>query len=192
MLRELHPHTTTLLSLLGKWRSAGGREHLLVPNLSILWARPRGKLPGQGPPGTTYSQRRTPRHSSSPLALTLFLEQPERRLQGWGSPCSQSYPEASLLLHCHPTEHRCPDNKDASDSHISNISTGSSSDQMVAPGNGDRKQVTLTSVQGLALPAEHILSLQPQISEYLWLFRREEQNQSRFNLPYHTGSQSVC
>ena len=127
-----------------------------------------------------------------PFGVTLFLEQPERRLQGWGSPCSQHYPEASLLLHCHPTEYRCPDNKDASDSHISNISTGSSSDQMVAPGNGDRKQVTLTSVQGLALPAEHILSLQPQISEYPWLFRREEQNQSRFNLPYHTGSQSVC
>ena len=62
---------------------------------------------------------------------------------------------------------------------------------MVAHGNGDRKQVTLTSVQGLALPAERILSLQPQISEYPWLFRREEQNQSRFNLPYHTGIQGV-
>lgn len=53
-----------------------------------------------------------------PVGLTLFfLEQPERSLRGWGNPCSQRYPEASLLLHCHPTGHRRPDNKDASDSH---------------------------------------------------------------------------
>ena len=63
-----------------------------------------------------------------------------------------------------------------------NISTGGSSDQMVAHGNGGWKQVT-PSVPGLALPAEQILSLQPQISEYPWLLRRQEQNQSLFNLP---------
>ena len=44
---QKHPPTTTLLCLLGKWRSAGGREHLPVPLLSALWARPR-KAPRLG------------------------------------------------------------------------------------------------------------------------------------------------
>ena len=76
---------------------AGG--HLLPPT-------PRGRHP----------------HTPLPFGVTLFfLEPAQRSLQGWGSPCSQPYPEASLLLHCHPAEHRCPDNKDAGDSPISNI-----------------------------------------------------------------------